>query len=82
MASMPPTLLQQAIDRLVFETQYVRDVLHVSGPQGSICQISAVSMQRLFDGLAWSIDTLRAAQASPMTPIVPTGGAAPPEAGG
>lgn len=82
-----PTPLQQAIDRLVFETQYVRDVLHVAGPGVGVTTISTRSLQQLFDGLAWTIDALRAAQPSLSMPVVnpnavPAGGTAPPTAGG
>lgn len=83
----PPTPLQQAIDRLVFETQYVRDVLHVAGPGVGVTTISTRSLQQLFDGLAWTIDTLRATQPALTVPTVvpgavPAGGTAPPTTGG
>lgn len=74
------TPLQQAIDRLVFETQYVRDVLHVAGPSVGTTTISTISLARLFEGLVWSIDTLRSVQPLTTTPAV--GGAPATTAGG
>lgn len=86
--AVPVTPLDQAIDRLVFETQYVRDVLHVAGPSGGITSISTVSLQRLFEGLSWSIDVLRTVQAAqpittpPVVNLPAVGGTPAPPAGG
>lgn len=69
--------MQAAIDRLVFEAQYVRDVMHLAGA-GTIT-ISAGSLAKLYDGLVQVIDVLRAQQ--PATGAPPAA-AQPPASGG
>ena len=76
-APNPPTPIQAALERLTFEAQYVRDVLFLA--DGGTCRMSSQSAQRLYDGLAWTINVLRASQ-----PVGPVGGAPgqPPVPGG
>lgn len=57
----PQTKLEQAIDRLVWEATYLRDVLHVVGPQPQIT-LSAKSLQQTVAGMIDAINLLREIQ--------------------
>lgn len=68
------------IDRLVYEAQYVRDVLFLAGPVPH-CRVSVAAMGSLYEGLSSVITELRKLQSQAVA-AAPPGGAAPPPAGG
>lgn len=71
------TPLQQAVDRLAFVTQYLRDELFLAGPSGRV-SLSALSMQRVYEDLAATLATLRTLAPA----VAATAGQPPPGAGG
>ena len=64
--------VNQAVERLRRETQYLLDVLHISGD--GYCYISAASLRRTVDGMMVVLDLLVQAP--------PAGAPATPAAGG
>lgn len=71
------TPLQQAVDRLAFVTQYLRDELFLAGPSGGRVSLSTLSMQRVYDDLAATLAVLRS-----LAPAAAAAGQPPPGAGG
>lgn len=81
-APTPPSPLSQAADRLAWEAQYVRDVLHLS--RGGVCSVSSRSLQSLYEGLVAVLDVVRAAAPLTAPPVTtPAAGGTPaPTTGG
>lgn len=81
-APTPPSPLSQAADRLAWEAQFVRDVLHLA--RGSVCTVSTRSMQALYEGLVSVLDVVRPqVQATPPVAVSPAAGGTPaPTSGG
>ena len=75
MTTPAQTPLRAVIDRLAWEAQYLRDVLHLAG-DGGVCRISSLSAARIFEGISLSISALRQIEQSMVGQVPPVAGAA------